>query len=71
MGDKIISRRRFLGLGTTLVAGALASSGYAACEATVPNKRSFPRIRFYPGIGIHAGGKLWEGDATVVQRLYD
>jgi hypothetical protein len=71
MGDRIISRRDFLGSGTALVAGALAFGGYVACEAPSVNERAFPGIRFYPGIGLRVDGKTWEGDATVVQELYD
>jgi hypothetical protein len=68
--EKAINRRDFLGRGTAL-ACALAIGGYAACEVPVVNRRLFPGIRFYPGIGLRAGGKKWVGDATAVEELYD
>lgn len=69
MLDKTISRRRFLGFGTAL--GALAVGGYAVCLPTSVTRESLTGIRFYPGIGIRAGGKTWKGDATLVQEHYD
>jgi hypothetical protein len=65
MGDKTISRRRFLALGTAL-AGALVVGG-----CMTANKAYFPGIRFFPGLGIHRGGKTWARNASFVQDLYD
>lgn len=65
MDDKTISRRGFLALGTAL-AGALAVGG-----CTTLDRAYFPGIRFFPGLGIHGGGKWWAGDASFVQDFYD
>jgi hypothetical protein len=35
------------------------------------SKAYFPGIRFFPGLGIHGGGKTWTGNASFVQDLYN
>ena len=72
-GDKTVSRRDFLSLGTALV-GVAALGGYAAAlpRRAVADTRTFPGIRWYPVMGVYDGAtRGWTSKRTLLQDQYN
>jgi hypothetical protein len=72
-GDKTVSRRDFLRLGTAL-AGVASFGGYAAAlpRRAVADTTTFPGIRWYPVMGVYKGAtRGWTSNRTLLQDQYD